>query len=81
MIVSKYIKSYKTIISLGLFVAIIPLLGIPSWARDVLTYIFGLCIAIGTYVLNKEPEEISTIKESLTESPIIGIVEENQLEK
>ncbi len=71
MILAKYIKSYKTIITLGVFVAIIPLLGIPSWARDTLTYIAGLLIAFGTYALNKKPREISTIKESLSEPVVV----------
>ena len=75
MILSRYIKSYKTIITLGIFVAIIPLLGIPSWARDTLTYIAGLLIAFGTYALNKKPREVTTIKESLAEQPIVGIIE------
>ncbi len=72
MIISKYIKSYKTIITLGVFVAFVPLLGIPSWARDTLTYIAGLLIAFGTYMLNKKPREITTIKESLSE-PVVAI--------
>ena len=75
MILAKYIKSYKTIITLGVFVALIPLLGIPSWARDTLTYISGLLIASGTYMLNRKPKEITTIKESLGENSTIGIVE------
>lgn len=74
MIVARYIKSYKTIIGLGIFVAIIPLLGIPSWARDTLTYVAGLCVALGTFLLHRKPREISTIKESLTEAPTIGVV-------
>ena len=78
MIITKYIKSYKAIIFLGIFIAIIPLLGIPSWARDTLTYVAGLLVAIGTFILNKKPREISTIKESLTESPTIGIISENE---
>lgn len=77
MIIAKYLKSYKTIITLGVFVALIPLLGIPSWLRDVLTYISGLAIAFGTYMLNRKPKEITTFKESLAE-PFVGIVNETQ---
>ena len=73
MIIAKYLKSYKTIVTLGVLVALIPLLGIPSWARDTITYILGLCIAFGTYMLHREPVEITTFKESKIESTI-GII-------
>lgn len=76
MILAKYIKSHTALIVLGIFVALIPLLGIPSWARDMLTYIAGLLIAFGTYMLNRKPKEITTIKESLIENPTVGIVDE-----
>ena len=61
-------------------VALIPLLGIPSWIRDMVTYILGLCIAFGTYRLHKEPVEYSTFKESQVEKTI-GIVSEKQGEE
>ena len=75
MIIAKYLKSYKTIVTLGVLVALIPLLGIPSWIRDMITYILGLCIAFGTYRLYKEPVECSTFKESQV-NKTIGIVSE-----
>lgn len=73
MIIAKYLKSHKTIVALGIFVASIPLIGVPSWARDMLTYLSGLAIAFGTYTLNKKTKDISTIKESLIENVKIGI--------
>ena len=76
MIIAKYLKSYKTIITLGVFVALIPLLGIPSWLRDVLTYVSGLAIAFAAFVLNRKPREITTFKESLIEKNTVGIVSE-----
>ena len=75
MIIAKYLKSYKTIVTLGVLVALIPLLGIPSWIRDMITYIFGLCIAFGTYRLHREPVECTTFKESQVEKTL-GIVSE-----
>ena len=76
MIIAKYLKSYKTIITLGVFVALIPLLGIPSWLRDVLTYVSGLAITFAAFVLNRKPREITTFKESLVEKNTVGIVSE-----
>jgi len=80
MIIIKYLKSYKTIVTLGILVALIPLLGIPSWIRDMITYILGLCIAFGTYRLHKEPVEFSTFKESQVEKTI-GFVSERQYQE
>jgi hypothetical protein len=80
MIIAKYLKSYKTIVTLGVLVALIPLLGIPSWIRDMFTYILGLCIAFGTYRLHKEPVECSTFKQSQVEKTI-GIVTEKKGEE
>jgi hypothetical protein len=80
MIIAKYLKSYKTIVTLGVLVALIPLLGIPSWIRDMFTYILGLCIAFGTYRLHKEPVECSTFKQSQVEKTV-GIVAEKKDEE
>lgn len=80
MIIAKYLKSYKTIVTLGVFVALIPLLGIPSWIRDMVTYVLGLCIAFGTYRLHMEPTECTTFKESQVDKTI-GIVSEKQDEE
>jgi hypothetical protein len=77
MIIAKYLKSYKTIVTLGVLVALIPLLGIPSWIRDMITYILGLCIAFGTYRLHKEPVECSTFKESQV-NVTVGIINETK---
>ncbi len=78
MIIAKYLKSYKTIVTLGVLVALIPLLGIPSWIRDMFTYILGLCIAFGTYRLHREPLECSTFKESKIENTIGIVVNEKK---
>lgn len=78
MIIANYIKSYKAIITLGLFIAVIPLLGIPSWIRDILTYISGLSVALGVYLLFRKPESVTTIKESLDEHPTVGFVSDTK---
>lgn len=75
MIITKYLKSYKTIVTLGVLVALIPLLGIPSWIRDMVTYILGLCIAFGTYRLHKQSTECSTFKESQIQNTVVIVNE------